>query len=284
MRLGHLAAVVLLFEATGSEAAARDRLAVVIVADADPNLGENLTEAALSSVAEREDHVLIGARELRGRLVEVPSAPELGSCVWRPDCLSRLCAVVGARRALIGSVRRVEDGILIQLALADAHSGKAEAEWSRVVADDVPSLVSSVGTGVRSLFAATAPAQEALGPPPSPSLEALAPAVVPPALQLERKADGTLEAGHRRANARIAYAGAGALALAVIAFSGAAVTGNAAEAPLLGNTRAEMQADLDRREDYASAANILLLTGSALSLASGVLLAWWWRTGGGGGR
>ena len=233
-RFAAVAVVALLSVITGTRAAAaRDRLAVIIVAEGDLDLGDSLTEVAISSLAERGEHELVGARELRGRLVEVPSAPTLEACVVQPTCLARLAAAADARRALMGVVRRDGAGFAMQLALVNTATGVQDREWSQVVSDDVGSLVSAVGTGVRALFAAREPAQPdpASTPPRLPS--AVDPGMRSAAVQLDSKPSDTRDGGARRGRSRAAYVGGGALALAVIAFSAAAVSGNAAEAPLL---------------------------------------------------
>lgn len=261
----------------GSRAAsARDRLAVVVVADGDEELGDSLTEVAISSLAERGDHELVGARELRVRLAELPAAPKLEACVVQPACLEGLGSAVGARRAVIGAVRRNGADFAVELALVDTDSGVKDANWSRVVREDVGSLVSAVATGVRDLFGAKVSAPNAAVSPATLALDATSPVAGPTALRLDAQ-PGKADDGDKRGAARAGYLGATALALAAVAFSAAAVTGNAAEAPPLGGTRAEMQDDLRRREGYATAANGLLIAGGALSTASAVLFAWWWR-------
>jgi hypothetical protein len=255
-------------------AAARDRLAVVVAAADDPDLGDNLTEAAIGSLADRGENELVGGRELRTRLREDPEAPTLEACVARPACLARLGAAAGARRAVIGTVRRDENGYALELALVSTDTGAQQAEWSGAVEDDVGALVAAVGTGVRSLFAPKATAPQSTTA--TASLDAKPPEGGPPVLQLEARA-GDERAGGRHGNARVGYLGAASLALAVVALSAAAVAGSTAEAPLLGSTRADMQADLRRREPYASAANGLLVAGGALSVTAAVLFIWWWR-------
>jgi hypothetical protein len=275
-RLVRSAALGLLFVMAGARtASARDRLAVAIVAAGDPELGDNLTEAAISSLAERGDQELVGTRELRRRLADDPSAPDLETCVLQPPCLARVAAAVGARRAVVGDVHKDAAGLVLQLALAGTDTGAREAEWSRVVPDDAGSLVAAVATGVRALFAASATPPKAALVQLAPAPDTLAAGGGAPALQLETTGDGR---GHR--NARAAYLSAAALALAVVAFSAAVVTGNTAAAPLLGSTRADMQADLQRRENYALATNGLLAAGGALSLTAGALFVWWWRSDG----
>jgi hypothetical protein len=196
--------------------------------------------------------------------------------VVQPACLARVAAAVGARRAVVGEVHEDQAGFVLQLALAATDTGAREAEWSQKVAGDAQSLVAAVATGVRALFAANGASPNAAAVQLAPAPAAL-PADGATALHLEATAGATGD-GSKHGNARAGYLGAAALGLAVVAFSAAAVAGNNAEAPLLGTTRAEMQADLQRREGYASVANGLLAAGLALSLTGGALFAWWWRS------
>ena len=116
--------------------------------------------------------------------------------------------------------------------------------------DDVGSLVSA-GDGVRALFAAKEPAQRLH---------------VSSAAFAQRDQSGTKSAavqldtsrarpgrGRRRGYSRAGYVGGGARRWRCCLLGGG-VSGKAAEAPSLGNTRAEMQSDLERRERYVSAA------------------------------
>lgn len=262
--------------AASRAASARDRLAVVVVADGDEELGDNLTEVAISSLAERGDHELVGARELRVRLSELRAAPTLDTCVVQPECLAGLGRAVGARRAVIGAVRRNGANFALELALVDTGSGVIDANWSQVVREDVGSLVSAVATGVKDLFGAKVSAPNAAASPATLALNATSPAAGPAVPRLDAQ-PGKVDEGDKRGAARLGYLGATALALGVVAFSAAAVAGNAAGAPLLGGTRADMQEDLRRREEYATAANGLLIAGGVLTGGAAVLFAWWWR-------
>ena len=229
----------------GSRAAsARDRLAVVVVADGDEELGDSLTEVAISSLAERGDHELVGARELRVRLAELPAAPKLEACIVQPACLARLAQRRGraARRDRRGSQER--DGFR---ARARARRHRQRREGRQLVAGGSGGCgVARFGgrDGVGDLFGAKVSAPNAAVSPATLALDATSPAAGPAALRLDAQ-PGNADDGDKRGAARAGYLGATALALAVVAFSAAAVTGNAAEAPLLGGTRAEMQEDLE---------------------------------------
>jgi hypothetical protein len=68
--------------------------------------------------------------------------------------------------------------------------------------------------------------------------------------------------------------GYGAGGAAVVALSAAAITGSMATATPTGANRAEMAAQLDRLEDYATAANALFIAGGVLALAAIATFVW----------
>ena len=68
-------------------------------------------------------------------------------------------------------------------------------------------------------------------------------------------------------------------ALGVVALSTAVVRGNNANQPLMGDTRAEQQADLARREDHRDAAIGFAVAGAILTAAALGALVWWLRSG-----
>src|SRR5690349_5992950 len=68
-RVGFL--VFLVAFALAGRAAARERLAVLIAAERDPGLADNLTEVAIAAAAETPGSELVGRRELRGRVAEL---------------------------------------------------------------------------------------------------------------------------------------------------------------------------------------------------------------------
>jgi len=280
-----LPALVLLAMVTAPRtAAARDRLAVVVVAEGEPELGDNLTEVALSSLARRGDHELVGGRELRARRVDIPVGPKLEACIAQPACLEHLGAASGAVRFVIGNIRRDDAGFTVEVALVETATGVKIAESTRIVPMNVPSLIAAVETDVSALFTAREPATS--GSVPIPILRPFAPTPQSsqPRVLLDVGADGARAGRRHQTGARAGYAGAAAAGLAVVAFAAAAITGSVAEAPLVGGTRPEMQADLRRRQGYATVANALLIAGGVLSLTATALLAWWWRGASAGNR
>ena len=70
------------------------------------------------------------------------------------------------------------------------------------------------------------------------------------------------------------YVGFVAAGLAVVAFSTAAVAGSVANAPPSGDTRKLRQEDIERRENYAVAANVTLAAGGVFSAVAIVAFLW----------
>jgi hypothetical protein len=250
--------------AVGRARAGGDRVAVLIVADRDPELSDNLTEVAISKVAERGGLRLVGWRELHDQLADIIDRDGLGDCLGQAQCLARIGAAARGDSALIGDVHRDNDRFAVHLVFVNTRTAVREAEFSESVGPDVAQLISAVRRGA-GIVSAPKPATLALPPAPAQAL-----------LQ-----EGTLLTGSpmitavqsapRRARwmATLGYATAG---LAVVSLSAAVVTGSVASAKPTGMTRVEVQGDLERRDRYAGAANSLYLVGGALALGAAVLL------------
>jgi len=256
-------AVVMLALVVAHPAAATTRLAVFILAD-DAPLSDNLTEVAISRLAEKRGYELLGLRELEARLHEISKVKSEGLrvCLAAPACISEVGATTGVERLVIGDVRHEGDHFRVDLALVDGKTGAPEARLSREAAD-LDQLISAVQSGVFELVpdadvdAGPASVPRAQSPPPA------RPAASP------RPVD-TPEREKKQARSFMPYIAYGTAALAVVAFSAAAVTGTLSTARPTGNGRAEVQEDLERRKDYASLANGLFVTGGVLAGASAV--------------
>ena len=70
------------------------------------------------------------------------------------------------------------------------------------------------------------------------------------------------------------YVGFTAAGLAVVAFSTAAIAGSIASSPPSGDTRKAQQEDLERRQDYAVAANVAFVAGGVFSAVAVVAFVW----------
>jgi hypothetical protein len=259
-----IAVALVLMGAARSPRAAGDRLAVLIVADGDPALSHNLTEIAISKLAQRREYRLVGWREIHVQLADVFDGPGIGDCLDQLQCLARIGAAAHADSALIGDVRRQGDRFAVRLIWLDTSTGVRYAEFSEDVGPEVADLISAVrrGAGVVSTpkpttltlrLADTEPTLPAASSPASPSL-------VP-----------TVHAAPRRARwaAPLGYTAGG---LALVSLSLAVVTGTRAEEKPVGSTRAAAQSDLEQRDRYAGIANGLYLSAAALGVAALIVL------------
>ena len=264
--------------------AAPDRMAVLVVAD-DDALADNLAEVAISHLAKGGGGELVGVRELRGRLPEAQTSESLRACLSRPTCLADLGAAAGAGRAVIGDVRREGNGFRIDLSLTDLRTGTADARVSDATATSEVGLIAAVRHGLDELLARVTPAPAA----PVAALPAAAPSpsagrgdggppaaatAVAPAVDLSAEAS-VPRARHRSA---LPYLAVGTSACAVVSFSAAAVAGLFAISGLNGNNRAELQTDLNRHDQYATTANVLLGVGTACAAVAAFSLYRWWRS------
>ena len=246
--------------------AASTRLAVLIVVDADPDLSAHLSEIAISTLAERREYRLIGWRELREQWLSIIGTEGVAKCLERPECLARVGGAAQADSALIGEVRRTQDQFLVRLVLVNTSTSTLEAESLERADNDIGRLIAVVQKGVRGIAT------------PKPNLRELPPALAPIGVNSEVKSAATphiarpaVEPRPDRWPTMVAYGSAGG---AVISFSAAVAFGSLATAMPTGTTRAEVQADVERRDDYASVANGLYMLGGALVALAAVALAW----------
>lgn len=266
-----IAPAILLFAGlTPSRAMARTRLAVLITAE-DTALADDLSEVAISHLVQRDEWELVGGRELRGRLAAIVPGGGLRACVAEPACRAALASTAQVDRAIVGEVGQRDGSFVVDLTLVDLRTGAAEARSSEAVPADQTRLISAVRAGIDRLFAPKAA-------PPEPAPLVLAAAPIPPApaaprVSLRHDEDPPAD----RRESLLPYLGLGAAGGAVVSFSAAAVTGSLATQSLAGASRAQMQMDLQRREGYATATNVLLGAGTVCATAAAVLLYRWWH-------
>jgi hypothetical protein len=253
-----------------STALARDRLAVLMIAD-DPVLADNLVEVAISHLTTRGDWELVGQRELRGRLATILPEGGVGACAAEPRCLAALGDAAHADRVVIGGVQRNGDVFVVDLTLANPRTGDTEERFSATIPADEARLIAAIRGGIDQLFAvkSVAPAIAVI-----PVGDA-APRSLGRPSSLDLRREDEAPAVHR--GSILPYVGWGSGAISVVSFSAAAVTGSFATAALSGTTRAERQADLQRRDDYATTANVLLGVGTAFAAVAVVALYQWWH-------
>jgi hypothetical protein len=252
------AVVLVLGLAWSRPADASTRLAVFVVAD-DAPLSDNLTEVAIARLAEKPGYELIGLRELADRLNELSTVKSEGlrACLAHPACLVEVGATAGVESAIVGDVRRDADHYALDLMLVDARSGTSTKRLPRASPLDLDHLISAVQSGVFELVPdASAPA--------TPSAREESPPSATPSTH--RRTDQAPRPKDVERTSLVPYIAYGSAALAVVAFSAAAVTGAlATESPPPGSSRAEVQADLEKRKGYATTSNALLVTGGVLA-------------------
>jgi hypothetical protein len=249
-------AIAALLLAVAPRATASSRLAVFILAD-EALLSNDLSEVAIASLAEKPGYELLGLRELEGRLSELETVKSEGlrACLALPACLSEVGAMAGVERAVVGDVRREPDHFHLDLTLFDGKTGAPMARHSHETALDLDALIAAVQRGVFELVPEAPVAHVESPPAPRPSDS-----------RAEDKPLPHEKKPHQRSV--VPYFAYGTAALAVVAFSAAAVTGTIGAAHPVGATRAEVQQDVERRQGYASLANGLLVTGGVLASAS----------------
>jgi hypothetical protein len=255
--------VAVLIVASSRPAVASTRLAVLIMAD-DAALSNNLTEVAIASLADKPGYELLGLRELEIRLTEIAMVRTDGlrACLVSPSCLTELGALVGVERAVIGAIRRDNQGFQLDFSLVDVTTARAEARLSRESSSELEALISAVQSGVFELVPAAPTAREATLAPPVES--------PPSKAQAARRASekNPPKNDEKSRESALPYIAFGTAALAVVAFSAAVVTGTIGAARPEGDSRDEIQKDLARRQGYASLANGLFVTGGVLASIS----------------
>jgi len=259
-------------------ATARERLAVFFVAEFDPRLADNLTEVAIAKAAETPGRELVGARELRARLVEIIGRGDFAACLTEPECLSRVGAAAGVERAVIGSVKREGEMFALSLVLADTRSATKQAEVTEQVPPKLDLLIAAVQKSVGDLFEQRAAADKATTDVDAP---ASAPATVTevarnvavPPPNLLRSTEGVPPV---HPASHVPYVGYGAAGLAVASLTAAIIAGSIGTGTATGATRADAQRDMERRKDYAMAANGLYAVGGALTAVSLAAFVWRW--------
>ncbi|HEX6766645.1 MAG TPA: hypothetical protein VF103_14225 [Polyangiaceae bacterium] len=249
---------------------ARERIAVFVVVAEDPELSQNLTEVTIAKLAEARDVELVGMGELDASLREIPTVQNdgLAACLREPACLADVGARASAGRAVIGSVRREGPNFEVDLVLVHTKTALAEGKTHAEVPADLPRLIEAVQTAAIELIQPTdatpsEPVSAAAGPPAPQNATVPAKALEP--VPDERTSKKT---------AWKTYAGFGAAGLAIVAFSAAVITGSIASEPPSGSTRQQAQEDLERKQNYATAANVSLAVGGVFSAVAIVSFAW----------
>jgi hypothetical protein len=266
-------------------AVAGERISVFMVVDGDRALAENLVEVTIAELSGAGDWELIGMRELESPLsrLTLVKTEGLAACLAAPACLSEVGARAGTRRAVIGKVERAPTSFEVTLSLVDTETFSTERQSESAPARDVNELIAIVQRSAAKLFDHDA----------SPPIDAahIAAGAKAPGTGAATSATIGRSAADPRPSAAVAvadaspaepdekppvstYLGFGAAGLAVVAFSAAVIAGSVAKSPPSGETRKERQEDLERRNDYAVAANIAFAAGGVLSAVAVVAFVW----------
>jgi hypothetical protein len=255
---------------------ARERLAVLVLAPNDALLSDNLTEVAIASLAELNQHELVGMRELETNLNqgEFGVSGNIESCISDAVCLKKLGNTAGVRLILIGRVAQNAAGeTQLEMSLADVDTAQPVARSSRVRAGNDVQMIAAVQHCIAELFN-SAPH----GPTP---VRAARPGAVPPGpegstVTLRNPPLAPPLGNSNLVHAHENYLAYGTAALAVLSFSAAALTGAVASGAPQGHTRLEAQSDAERRQDYAHITNGLLVTGAVFGAVSACAFVWHW--------
>jgi hypothetical protein len=295
----HRLLIALLFACLGyvAPAQARERLAVAMIAEGNATLSDNLVEVAIAKLAEGGDWDLVGLPELRARVSDIPTVKRdgLAKCLGESACLAEIGVLANARQLVLGRARAADGGFTFELSLVDLENAVNEARLPKVRAANVQALVLAVQSGVDELMHAHAPANEhqsAANVEPEPLAPAKAPgdeqgrlpppvqaSVAPTPQTTRQRTEPPPHVAPPPAEARgpktwlrpVAY---GATAAAVVAFAAGAIAGSIGTSPPAGNTRAERQADLERRKTYVTTANALYVTGGVCVTIAVVGFVW----------
>jgi hypothetical protein len=252
-------------------ATAHERMVVVIVADDDTELSDDLTEVAIATIADRRDRDVIGIPELRPRLRELAATDDVAGCIADGACLAKLGGAAGAGRAVAGTVRVTDSEFLLKVALIDLRSARQDADVSVTLPRDRRQLVVGLQRAVDELLRS-----------PSPLSKRVAVTTVPPPAEipaptLSASPDALAGEPQRTRGRLLSTVGYAAGALAIVSIVAAIVTGSIASGKPVGDDRRAAQADLERREDYATAATTLGIGAGVFSAVALGAFTWTWR-------
>ena len=245
---------------------ARTAILIVAVAPEDVELAENLTEVAISALADRGVGELVGTPELRLLIERSETKQGIDGCSRDGGCLRHLAQALAVDKFVTGTLHRQQEGFVLELSLIDPASGAVERRVERATKGwAAESLIRVVQQALGDLFV---PA-----PAPPPRIPSPPPASLGATLVLENRTAESPPA-RRRWAPHLAYGSAGA---ALLSFAAAGIFGTLANADPSGNTRATAQHDLQLRETYATTANGLMIAGSVLGAVCVTAFVLLWR-------
>ena len=269
-------------------------------------LADNLTEVAMARIAETPGRRLAGTIELRRRL-DAETGRNVTACLEQPACLGRVAVSLGVSRLVTGAVRGEEGGFFLSMSLTDVAARRVQSRFFRKVDGEVTNLVRVVQEGVDELLdprrvpgwlrvsshpegAQVTVDDVYLGRTPIVS-GALVPGAHRVRVEMERRFAWKtvvevppgraldLQLGERELPPRqvwapyVAYGSAGGAVLSTVA---GALLGKLATVAPSGQTREEVQMDLERRRTYGRLGTTLLVGGAVLGLVSATVFYRYW--------
>ncbi|MDX2022974.1 MAG: PEGA domain-containing protein [Deltaproteobacteria bacterium] len=271
---------------------------VLGTSEANADLAENVTEVVIAYIARQGSFELAGKEEFQSRL-GVDSELRGQACLESLSCLSRAAVSLGVRRIVSGSVGTRGKQFLFSLALNNVESGQVENRVFRLIEGDVGLLIKAVEQGISELFKPRVePGRVEVKSVPAGARVSIDNAylgvtplisgtLLPGAHKVRVEADNrfswvskvevmpgqdlginltenNLPLRSRRPG-RVAYT-TGVMGVAALAAGG--FFGVLSQTNTSGNTRADAQSDFNERKDFATYANVSLISGGALALIS----------------
>jgi hypothetical protein len=277
-----------------------EKMAVLVLAAADgqSELADNVTEVVIGFVARRNGAEIAGKEEFRGRL-GVTGDRQAALCMDELSCLARAAVSLGVRRIVSGHVSSRGKQFHFNLALNNVETGKVESRVFRLIEGGPDELVRAVTEASEELFrprvepgrihvrsdpqgARVSIDNAYLGVTPLVSgtllagkhhvrVEAdgrfpwLSQVDVLPGQELGINLGATNLPRRRRWPGVVAYGGAG---LGAVAGAAGGFLGVLSQLTPNGNTRAEIQRDVDQKHRLAMGANAAFITAGALAAVS----------------
>jgi hypothetical protein len=251
-----------------------DRLAVIIAAGDDHALSDNLTEVAIARVAAAGGRQLVGLEELRERLddIEIIKTSGMASCLIQVSCLRQLGRIAEVHQAILGNVVSHQARLELDVTLVNTDTGEVVARAAHESAQDAQALIAVLERSVQQVVDRPAP-------PVGPSHQ-IVPAVrftpAPPKPQLALQPAPPARSAELAPSPKPNYLGYGAAALGAVALTAAFFTGRVATGEPAGATRADAQADYQRRRDYAQVTDGLLIAAGTCAGFSATAFIWHW--------
>lgn len=270
-----MAAAVVCMPSAVSAGTDSNKTGVLILASSPDldRLSDNLTEVLLADLAAIGHDDLVGTGELHDHLAVQGTAVPAFTCPEQPECISSLITRLRLRSILTGMLRRTPMGYGLDLRFTDSVSARPgmsdlTSTYAASSAEgDQQDLLSAARQFVHSLLDRRG--QRAIIESPAgisdPSTKTSRPEILMPSAPAV--ADSRWPT----------YAVEGFIGAGTLSLIGGAIFGVLARQDPTGRNREEAQMDLNRRDTYATTANVLFVGGGALLTTGIVLLSTNWR-------